>query len=876
MQSPILVSSPKLQSDDRKLGNRRSVHNVSWPLSSLTNASIQGKHKREDSGLTFALQALLERHEAYVKESQAEQARLSSHVTDLEHENTVLQGENHKIVVENKELLHKLEELNSNLGQNSQRVNELETLLEDCDQEIRRLNNLARKTEELELKMLDMERERMELNKQVEEGKLETRSHVARWRESEKKIRELEHEVQKIEFEARLDREKHESVVARMGKERALERELGLSEGRLKATAAVQNMRKNGAGEKQVVSNFVRDILQDNANLQAGIAELQGLLQSSNDEVQNLREQVMMHQPVLDNDTPTQQRTLSLGEELGFSQSLPQQVQQEVHVHHHYHSKAAIRKEKTITQKRSTRRRAIMPNAASFSSPSSSGASTPLMKPYRHTSSPAVPLSIQPLNSKTNRWSMLSNTTASTYMSSMASSPRSYFDKNNSIFDRLEAEEDLSRPTSPDSLCIASPLPFKRKERQNEQPLSTFEEESLPDTEDDDRSTNAPADNSTADTETGFLGSSDRQDDEQPINAELTPKPSMILQPSSPKTQERLVSVASQHSSQAPDPDTGQPFETRQCETKPTGHETSQVHGVDQVDCVPQDDRSRQYFPTYPELDEIRPSLRRSNSHESLVSISGMDIHLAQHTNRPGHSALTLLRTSGANKHHFAPSPASTRKVSATQPVAAVTEYTAMSRPALDHQPSASMLALSGLARNNVSQLPDNSSRGLIGSVGGWVSRKWRIAPTKSSTTGSGFPTGPKPASSSAVFTQSNPATTLRHRTMTDSISASSISSNAASTKHSVVSKAPEPSEPRISTTTSTSVPIPAAINQQADLKTSNPTLFATGTPMRNPGINQFGAIPGFAATVAARKAPTEIEAKQVNLSGLQESLVDD
>ena len=73
----------------------------------------QVKHKRQDSGLTFALQALLDRHEAYVKESQAEQARLSTFITDLEHEKTSLQDANHKIVVENRELLQKLEQLNT-------------------------------------------------------------------------------------------------------------------------------------------------------------------------------------------------------------------------------------------------------------------------------------------------------------------------------------------------------------------------------------------------------------------------------------------------------------------------------------------------------------------------------------------------------------------------------------------------------------------------------------------------------------------------------------------------------------------------------------------------------------------------------------------
>lgn len=842
----------------------------------MPEPNAQSKHKRQDSGLTFALQALLDRHEAYVKESQAEQARLSNHVSDLEHEKATLQDANHKIVAENRELLQRLEQLNSDFSGSDRRVHELENLLQDCEQEIRRLNGLTRKTQELEFKVLDLERDGVELNKRLEEEKLETRGTIARWKESERKVRELEHEIQNIEFEAKLDRERHEEIVARMEKERTLERELGLSEGRLKATAAVQDMKTGGAQGKQVVSNFVRDILQDNANLQAAIAEMRELLQSSNSEVQNLREQVMLHQPVHDDETLTQQRTQSLGEELGFSQSLTKPVQQEVHVHHHYHTKAGSKKERGAPLRRATRRRALLPSAALSSSPSSSGTSTPSTRPHRHVSGPAGSLSIQIHNPTPNRWSMQSNTTTSTYLSSMASSPRSYFDRNSSIFDRIETEEEISRPTSPESLAISSPMPFRRREKRVDHALSVFEEESPGTDEHVPAVESANSAQVSAPEAPNHAHSEAEHNDEEIPDLDLTPRPSTKGDSQLPPT----MSVAQTAEPQAPDPPQPPDFLVRSEDDPPSHAETrtdeetasdnhTQVspdlnNDPNALDTSNDNDNP---IPSY--ISEIRPSIRRSNSHDSLVSISGMDIHLAQ---RPTHSALILLHTTGANKHHFAASPALTRKVSATQPLAALTEYTATSRSGLDNQPSASMLALNGIARNNIGQ-SQQGGRGLIGSVGGWVSRKWGVVPTKSAgdarpaATLAATPTLMRPAmthiatsplikSSASILSHHSAATTSTNSTITSKTSG----------KRSVSANALNVSRMSISSSTISADKQPASL-----LGTS----LGANTVMRMPGINQAGPIPGFAAAVAARIAPTEIEAREVDLSGLKESLDD-
>lgn len=820
------------------------------------NAALGGLEKDLETAARLG-QALLDRHEAYVKESQAEQARVASYITELEDEKTQLQDANHKMIVENRELLQKLEQLNMVFGESGKRVHELEDLLQDCEQEIKRLNGLTRKTQDLELKVLDMETECAKLTKNFEDGKTETRSTLVRWRESERKVRELEQEVRRIEWSANADREKHEEIVARMERDRALERELGLSEGRLKATAAVQNLQHAGP-QRQVVSNFVRDILQDNANLQAGIAELRDLLQSSNDEVQNLREQVMLHQPVLDEEDSTPQRQPSLGEELGLGQALPKQVQRDVHVHHHYHTNLGAKKEKT-PGRRTPRRKALMPSALS-SSPSSSDVSTPLVKPQRYGSASSLPGSVRQHPAKSNRWSMQSTATTSTYLSSMASSPRSYFERNSSIFDRIERGEESSRPTSPESFTISSPVPFKQRAQSNDDALSVFEEENLHGGDQIDPLDMASEhDIPSHDAMDKELSRND-EDQDPFFDAHLTPKPSMTLQPLSqddattPKPQAvnrqppvHVTNCAQQEVEWVPPLDEflapGQPAKDRST----------------QKDEYPAEIGNTPISPREAQLPQIRASIRRSNSHDSLLSISGMDIHLAQNP-RSASSALHLLgsSTSGANRHHFAATPVALRQplISAALPLAEVTELTATSRHNLDSA-SPSIMALSDMRANAFRDAPPTlQSKGLIGSVGGWVSSKWGRAPTPRKSTAD---------LRSAASCSGRPPVTGAHFTRSEfvisrdtSILSASSSSTTTSSKRSISSNARE---------------IPARDGPSA-ISPIEGSMLGSSFMGRPPGINQLGPIPGFAAAIAAKKAPTTV-APQVNVEVLKESLME-
>lgn len=764
----------------------------------------------DQGGLTFALQALLSRHESYINEAQTERARLSTCISDLESERLSLQNANERIVAENRELLQRLEQLNGNLVDSDQDVKRLESLLLDCELEVKRLNGLVRRTEELDSRLQDMERERHSLNQQVEEGKEESRSMLARWRESERKVRELEEDVRRIEWEARVDREKHEEIIARLEKERSLERELGGAEGRLKGAAAIQSLGKNAAGSKNVVSHFVKDILQDNANLQAGIAELRQLLQSSNEEVQNLREQIMMHQPVAESEDDNQaRRSVSLDQELQLEPESPKQLQQEVHVHHHYHAKLA--KSRVTPARRPSRKRPILPGLAHL--PDSTTPSSPISKPYRFNSSPVVPTVYQSQSQK-NRWSMQSSATMSSVLSSIPSSPRSYFDRGGSIFDRLELGEESSRPTSPESVGdLLSPGPgqWKFKDRPY---LDACEEE------DDRREAfhmsplveSKPAfDVDDLPTPSDFEPSQDEK--------ELTPKPSVDL-----RTPEIHVEDSIETPPELRPPDNDQtPVMTR-----PSTREESDAI----IDRIP----------------VIRPSLNRKGSHETLVSVAGMDIHIAQRASPA--ATLELLH------NHFAHSPSQTRKVSATQPLASVTEYTAVSTNAFTAQPDSrkilsrmpsSIEALSGIAvpRPRVARAPPSA----IGRLGGWVRGRWGVAPTKS----------------------------------VGNLRAVSLNQEAASITSSSTSQEDQPetenSNSISSSTPGTSTGETGSISSQDNVapnsvqaKIDPLAIMFAGRP---PGVNQQGPIPGFRAAMMSKRTPSQVMATVIDEEGLKQGLAE-
>jgi hypothetical protein len=756
------------------------------------------------SGLIFALQALLSRHESFVSDSQQQQSRLDSKIDQLESERQALQSANERIVAENKSLLSKLETLNDSYKASDNTVRTLEALLRDTEIEVRRLNGLARRAEELDARVQEMDKQRVELMRKITDGETESRSTLARWRESERKVRQLELEVERIEWEAKAERDKHEEVAARLERERLLERELGGTEGRLKGAAALQGIASGNSNGNAVVSHFVRDILQDNANLQAGIVELRELLQSSNDEVQNLRQQIMHHQPI-DEDEPEDQlaKSVSLDRELDWDQSSPQPPQRAVHVHHHYHAKLASKPSKTPTIRRTSRRRTVM-GVGTFSSPGSSGPPTPTARPHRYSSSPIVPFQLYQPQPR-NRWSVQSSATMASTISSFPSSPRSnIFDRNNSIFDRLDPHEDSSRPTSPESASgFTSPSTFEKRPdgfeavlEADDENLDFPEKENIPTLQDSPESQNTvvlPVEDLPK--QTIFPNN--------PIgNAPLQPRP--------------------------PDPVTTCLESEMEVNTPTTITHFRDVirNTIDPENSSTTLDPSPAMLgPSQPEMlsiseIEIRPSLHRSSSHDSLVSISGMDIHLAKH---PINFPPSRMR---GNSAYFPLTPSSTRNITSSRPVATITGISAVSSKrsfSSDSQGPAgrSLQHLAGVPAN-----PQTSPGGAgiaagLGKVvglGGWVRGRWGVTPTK-------------------------PVADLRSHNISP----------------------PTPSKSSIHYTP------PKPI-----LRPSLSSIGSSGSSLsRTPGINQAGAIPGFWIQKQPEAYRVQLQPEIIDEEGLKEGLAE-
>ena len=145
--------------------------------------------------------------------------------------------------------------------------------------------------------------------------------------------------------------------------------------------------------------------------------------------------------------------------------------------------------------------------------------------------------------------------------------------------------------------------------------------------------------------------------------------------------------------------------------------------------------------------------LKRSSSQDSLISISGMDIHLVK---------------GNPSKHHFMPfhphahllhGPSPNRTVTASQPLAAhLADVTASSSKQSigegtnNEAPQFQSLALlSGLAATPVKSIGASTSSpspAALARLGGWVRSRWGVAPIKSPTlaTPSAYTPAPMPS----------------------------------------------------------------------------------------------------------------------------------
>ncbi|KAI1149164.1 hypothetical protein F4825DRAFT_66194 [Nemania diffusa] len=406
-------------------------------------------------------QALLARHESYMADAERDRSELTARIEQLENNNKELEAANVKMIEENRDLIDQLETLNTSVTDSEAHIKSLEATLLSSQQTIRRLESETARAEALERQIASLEEEQAELQGTLLLSRQDARSAVSRWKRAERGINDLQDQLERIEKEAKEEREHHVEMMARIERQREMEKELSTAAGRLKGAAAAKSMnRGNGGngGNHAVVGHFVRDLLQDNANLQYGIAELREMLMNSNDEIQALRDQLEYHQPLSHGGADGEGSTTptTLGAELGLKQSphreqrSPARVSQELHIHHHYHVSAA----KQDARKPKKKRLGLTPSGSG--PPALSHPGTPPSGLMRHVSAPHS----RKNSIRSNRWSAFSEQPSEFTMSSAPSSPRS--NNRNSVFDAPTASFPGSPTSSVDPMSPRWP-PMHRK-----------------------------------------------------------------------------------------------------------------------------------------------------------------------------------------------------------------------------------------------------------------------------------------------------------------------------------------------------------------------------------------------------------------------------
>ena len=423
-----------------------------------TGVIWRSRQPKPDDGhpsLTFALQTLLARHEAYMASAERDRLELTARIEQLERDNTELEAQNRSVADENHTLRDELERVNDTVKDAETNIGLLEASLLDSQREVRRLENATDRAMNLERQIGLLEEEQVVLRTTIARTEEEARTTMYRWRQAEKGLSDLQEQLERMEKESREERERHVEVIGRMERQRAMEKELNTAAGRLKGAAAAKSMTDTRSGGS-VVSHFVRDLLQDNANLQVGMAELREMLLSSNDEIQMLREQLAYHQPAASQEL-TSPKTLQaeLAQKEPPTPPQPPRVSQELHIHHHYHVT-----HKPEARKARKRRQGLTPGV--FTPPQLSAPSSPILSSARFQRGALAGPLLSPgeASPSTNRWSLQSENHSEFAPSSAPTSPRSH--NRDSLFDRVP---DLPSPASPTTTVDPSSPGWKQAHR---------------------------------------------------------------------------------------------------------------------------------------------------------------------------------------------------------------------------------------------------------------------------------------------------------------------------------------------------------------------------------------------------------------------------
>jgi hypothetical protein len=660
--------------------------------------------------LTFSLQALLIRHEAYVADSERERRQMVATIDNLEKEKLALEAKNAQTIKANRDLLDQLENLNDAVVNSDAQIQALTDTLRSTEEELERLSSLAAQTQLLEQQLLELEREQAQLQSNIDAKLVDERTAIQRWKNAERTIGDLQDQIDRIEREAREERQRHVEVVARMERRMAVEGELNTAAGRLKAKAGQEKAGTN------VVSHFVKDILLDNANLQHGILELREMLVNSNEEVERLRDQLKVHQPV--SSSPTEDvSTPSLQKELEMESE--QTMNQEVHIHHHYHGPKPSKNLPKAQPPRRPKKKRFSLTPTHFDPP----------PPQLDRSSTATILNQTSVTvPNTHRWSQATTLT----IGSLPSSPVSESHRG-SMYDRVfsDVAYDSSRPTSPpDSIDMQSPMFGPARSIDYRDPEAT------------------PRHRRRKSYGLKPPGLSTIRSVSTPISmaGKSSPATAIVSAISPANSLANDIFTLSPHIQ--PLPQAAIPEETEDSSTSTAGPASiaspSSLLSPSSEAFEPNDFLSP--------MTSMRPGLRRAASHESLISVSGMDIHTLQ--SRPSQ----LL---------YGSTPRFSQPGNAGSAGPEVTPWTATAHGQLSRKPvDSSQLNRSLLYSTMANQKrgprksdgpQPGSSTGITKKVGGWVFGKWGATPAPPPPP----PESPRPMSSNSQETQSSLGTTL-------------------------------------------------------------------------------------------------------------------
>lgn len=235
------------------------------------------------------MQSLLARHEAYVAETAKELANRSTQICDLEDKNESLREENSRIAAENDGLFSRIDVLNRSVDESEAQLSSLTATLRRTEAESQRLKTLAARTETLEEQLSGLETELEALQSTLETTVEEERVTKHRWRESQRVIFDLEAQVEMIEREATMDgsrrQRSHNHPVERHRPHRSV-------------TESIKPKPALGTSATDAVTKFLKEVIEENARLQMNTAELEAMLVRSQEESEQLRDQVAASSPI--------------------------------------------------------------------------------------------------------------------------------------------------------------------------------------------------------------------------------------------------------------------------------------------------------------------------------------------------------------------------------------------------------------------------------------------------------------------------------------------------------------------------------------------------------------------------------------------------